>query len=153
VAISNADSATTADISLDLTTLDGTSTGMHGTVTIPSGGQLARFVNQIPGFESLATPFQGVLRISASNPVTITALRVRYNERGEVLAAMAPTVNEADSYFEAALRYSDFVFPIFADGGGYTTQFILYSGWTPGSSSGTLEFRTIAGTPYLLTVH
>ena len=42
-----------------------------------------------------------------------------------VLAAMAPTVNEADSYFEAALRYSDFVFPIFADGGGYTTQFIL----------------------------
>jgi len=152
IAISNADSFATTDVSMDITGLNGISNGFHGTLSIPPGGQVARFLNQIPGFESLPSSFQGVLRMSTSNPVTVMGLRMRYNERQEFLVTTSPPVSENDSYFDAALRYSDFVFPIFADGGGYTTQFILFSGWMPGATNGTFEFLTNTGTPYPITL-
>ena len=63
-----------------------------------------------------------------------------------------PVVNENDDYFTFVLRYSKFVFPHFAGGGGYATQFVLFSGWQPGSASGTLQFLTSAGDLFPLTL-
>jgi hypothetical protein len=152
IAISNAASLMPVRVSFDLTTLSGTSTDLHGTLDIPGGGQIARFLNQVPGLESLPFPFQGVLRISAPSAVTAIGLRARHNERGDFLVTTVPVINENDDYFNFVLRYSKFVFPHFADGDGYTTQFVLFSGWQAGSSSGTLQFLTTAGDPFPLTL-
>ena len=153
IAISNADSTIPVHVSLDLTTLDGTPRGLTGSLDIPAGGQTAKFLTQIPGFESLPTQFQGVLRISSpGSPVSVIGIRGRYNERGDFLDATIPAMNENDDYFAFSLRYSDFVFPDFADGAGYTTQFVLFSGWTAGSAAGTLQFLTNAGDAFPLTL-
>jgi hypothetical protein len=153
IAISNAESPLPVHVTLDLTGLAGLPPLLTGSLDIPAGGQTARFLNQIPGFESLPATFQGVLRISSpSSPVTVVGIRGRYNERGDFIEATIPAINENDSYFDLVLRYSDFVFPHFADGGGYTTQFVLFSGWTDGPDNGTVQFLTNAGAPFPLTL-
>jgi hypothetical protein len=140
LAIANPSGATSADVTLELTALDGRPTGLRGSFTIAPGGQTAKFLYEIPGFEGLPAAFQGVLRISASSPVTTVGLRARYNERREFLLTTLLVVNENDPYFDSILRFSNFVFPHFVDGDGYTTKFVLFSGWTPGVASGNLEF-------------
>ena len=152
IAISNVDSTSVVRVLLDLSTLDGAPSGFRGTVDIPAGGQIARFLNQVPGFESLPLTFQGVLRVSAPVPVATIGLRARYNERDEFLITTLPVANENDEYFRLVAQYSSFVFPHFVDGAGYTTQFVLFSGWTPGPASGTLEFLTNTGAPLSLTL-
>ena len=150
IAIANVSSAS-VHVSFDVTGLDGSSTGLRGDLDIPSGGQAAKFLKEIPGLALLPVPFQGVLRISApSASIAVIGLRGRNNERGEFLASTVPTVNENDQYFNSVLQYSPFVFPHFADGGGYSTQFVLFSGWNSGSASGSLEFFTPAGDVYPL---
>ena len=49
-----------------------------------NGCQVALFLNQVQGFESLVLSFQGVLRVStgSSSGISVVALRGRYNERG-----------------------------------------------------------------------
>jgi hypothetical protein len=148
IAIANPNSAPVR-VTLEVTNLDGSATSFRGTLDIPAGGQVARFLNEIAGFESLPIPFQGVLRMTASSgSIAVIGLRGRYNERGEFLASTLPTVNENDPYFNMVLQYAQFEFPHFADGGGYSTQFVLFSGWNSGGVSGTLEFLTPAGEPY-----
>lgn len=149
-AVSNAGSTIPVPVSFDLTNLDGTSTGLHGEIDIPAGGQIARFVTQIPGFEELAVPFQGVLHLSAPTDVSVIGLRGRYNVRSDFLMTTVPAVNQNDDYFNLSLRYSEFIFPHFVDGGGFTTQFVLFSGWTSGAVNGTLDFFTQDGKPFPL---
>jgi len=151
-AVSNVESTIPARVSFDLTNLDGTSTGLHGELVIPPGGQIASFVHEIPGLTTLPIPFQGVMRISAPLPVSVIGLRGLYNERGDFLVTTIPGVNANDEYFNLNLQYSDFVFPHFVNGGGYTTQFVLYSGWTPGFVSGTLDFFTQDGNTFPLSL-
>jgi hypothetical protein len=47
----------------------------------------------------------------------------------------------------------EWLFPHLADGGGYTTQFILFSGTAGQSSSGTLGFIDQSGQSSTLTVY
>jgi hypothetical protein len=150
VAIANASTTSPVRVSFEMTMLDGSPTGFRGDIDIPAGGQIARFLAEIPGFSALPVPFQGVLRISAASggSISVVGLRGRYNERAEFLASTIPTVNENDAYFSSVLQYSQFVFPHFADGAGYSTQFVLFSGWNAGATNGTLEFLTSAGEPY-----
>jgi hypothetical protein len=151
-AVSNAGSPVPVRVSFDVTTLDGVSMGLHDELVIPPGGQIASFVNEIPGLRTLPVPFQGVLRISAPIPVSVIGLRGRINERADFLLTTVPGVNENDDYFTQTLRNSNFVFPHFADGGGYTTQFVLYSGWEPGFANATLDFFTQEGNPLPLSL-
>jgi sugar lactone lactonase YvrE len=141
VAVANP-AATPATLTLTLTQLDGTPLGLTGTLTVPSQGQVARFLNQIPGFESLVLPFQGVLRLATESPsgISIVSLRVRYNERGDFLISTTPPIDEASPSTSAEL-----LFPHFVDSGGFTTQFILFSGLPGQSSSGTLRFFNTDG--------
>ena len=120
--------------------LDGTSTGLSGKLVIPGSGQRSLFLNQIPGFESLATPFQGVLRISSSNPnITVLGIRGRWNSRGDFIFTTTPATSEN------AAALTTLVFPHIVDGGGYTTQFITYSGTPAEPTTGRLQLFSQTG--------
>jgi len=145
LAIENPSSTDTATVTLELTNLAGDSTGMTSTLTVPPLGHTAAFMKQFPGLESIPYPFQGVVRISttSSSGVAVIGLRGNYNELNDFLITTSLPVNEATppSPVEA-------LFPHFADGNGYRTEFILFSGWSAGqASSGSLQFFSQSGAP------
>ena len=131
----------------ELLELDGTSTGLTGAVSVAGNGQTAQFLDQIAGLESLTTPFQGVLRVSttAGTGIAVVGLRIRYNARGEFLITTTTPVDES-----AAEVSSQLYFPHLADGGGFTTQFILLGGTTGDAREGNLQF--FGGTGESLTL-
>jgi hypothetical protein len=148
IAVANP-SATPVNVLFEVNTLNGASTNLTGTITIPANGQVAMFLNQVPGLTTLFNPFKGVLRVSTTAPggISVVGLRGRYNERGDFLIATTQPTIEADPPSTSAL-----FFPHFADGGGFTTQFILFNGSTDQSSSGNLQFYSQSGQPLSLTV-
>jgi hypothetical protein len=147
VAISNL-SASPITVNLELTNLDGTPNGSPTPVQIPGNGQVAKFIHE--AFPSLAFPFKGVLRISggASEGLSVVGLRTRTNERGDFLMTTTPPSNEGTPSSTAELD-----FPHLVNGGGYTTQFILFSGTAGQASSGNLKFLKQDGTAMSLTVN
>jgi hypothetical protein len=114
-----------ANVTLQLTTLTGANIAT-GSLLLAGRGQRALFLNEVPGFSSLPVPFQGVLRVStnAASGVSVIGLRGRNNERRDFLIATTPSVNESD----VSVSSTESFFPYLAEGGGYTTQFILLSG-------------------------
>jgi len=140
--------AAAASVSLELTGLDGASTGQIATVTVPGNGQIARFLHEI--FPSLSFPFKGILRISGGGAegLSVVGLRGRYNERGDFLVTTTPPTNESSPASGAEL-----LFPHLVNGGGYTTQFVLFSGTAGQASTGNLKFFKQDGTPLSLTVN
>jgi len=143
LAIANA-SSTPATVTFELTRLDGSSTGLTGSVTVPANGQKAMFANQIAGFGSLGnpgTPFQGLLRIVGSSAISVVGLRGRYNERGDFLITTTTPVDE-----NSTPPTTEMFFPHLADAGGYTTQFVLFSGSAGQSASGSLRLFSQSGT-------
>ena len=147
VAIANT-ASTAATVMLELTGLDGASAASPIPITVPGNGQIARFVHEF--FPTLALPFKGVLRISggASSGMSITGLRARYNERGDFLITTTPPSNESSAPTSAEL-----LFPHLVNGGGYTTQFILFSGSAGQSSNGNLRFFKQDGTAFNLNLN
>jgi len=138
VAVANT-SSNAVTVTLELSRIEGSSMGLTGTLSIPAGGQTAVFLNQVQGFDSLQTPFQGILRLSSAAPVFVTGLRGHTNERGDFLIAATPPVNEA------APPRAPLFFPHIADSGGYTTQFILFSAAPGSTSSGTMQLFNESG--------
>ncbi len=140
--VSNAGTST-ATVDLALTTLTGEPTGLSAQISVLPNGQVARFLKQIDGFEGLPVPFQGILRIttSATAGVTVAGLRGRYNERKDFLIATTSPVDE-----NASPVGTELVFPHLADGGGFTTQLILFDGGGTAATTGNLSFSTPAGT-------
>jgi hypothetical protein len=147
VAIANPGTAT-ASVVFELSTLSGASTGLTGSLSIPAGGQKGVFLSQIPGFSALTTPFRGVLRVSApsSQGISVIGIRGRYNERGDFLNTTTQPTDESRPPVGPQF------FPDFADGGGYTTQFILFNGGADQASSGSLRFFGQSGQPISLAV-
>jgi hypothetical protein len=146
IAVANVSSDPTT-VRFEATNLTGITTGLSGTATIPGNGQVALFLNQIQGLEDLLVPFQGIVRVSTESPagVSLIALRGRMNERKEFLiTTLAPAAENAPTTSEELL------FPHFADGGGYTTQFILFNG-SPGRwSTGMMRFFGQLGRPFIV---
>lgn len=138
IAISNA-TASNAVVTLELIPFENVQLRWPTRITIPANGQIATFLDQIDGFKNLPNSFRGVLRISGAE-VSVTGLRTRYNERNDFLISTTPPVNEMEP-----VSSNEVVFPHFADGGGYTTQFILFSAYPPQGSSGTLKFYDRGG--------
>ena len=144
-AVANA-SSSAGTVTFDLYTAAGISTGLTKTLPIAAFGQNAQFLSDI--FPGLTLPFQGVLRVTTSTPaISVVALRIRYNERGEFLMTTTPPSNEA-----AAATSAEFDFPHILNGGGFTTQFILFIGTTGQTSNGNLQFFKSDGTQFSLTV-
>jgi hypothetical protein len=112
--------------------------GLTTTLSLPANGQTSLFLNEIQAFASLPSPFQGVLRITSGSPVAVTGLRGHTNERGDfLLTTTSPTDESATS------TAIELFFPHFAEGGGYSMQFILFGR----STSGTMYFFNSFGDP------
>jgi len=88
------------------------------------------------------------LRISTTSPngISVIGLRGRYNERRDFLLATTPAVNE-----RLPIPQGETLFPYIAEGGGYTTQFILSSAGGQ-TSSGWLRFYDLSGLPLDLSL-
>jgi hypothetical protein len=147
VAVAN-HGTSTASVVFELHTLSGASTGLTGSLSIPAGGQTGVFLSQIPGFGTLPTPFRGVLRVSTSSSggISVIGIRGRYNERRDFLITTTQPTDEGRP--PAGPQF----FPHFADGGGYTTEFILFNGGADQASSGSLRFFAQSGQPFSLAV-
>jgi NHL repeat len=145
VAITNP-SPGAAQVSLQLIPAGG-GTIIRGNLSIPPNGQVAKFLSEIPGLESLPSEFQGVLRVSSVSPISVVGLRGRYNERADFLMSAAAAVD--DSAFPGS---QPSFFPHFVFGGGFTTQFILLGPQTGTTSSGILQFFSDSGIPLDLPV-
>jgi hypothetical protein len=126
-----------ANVTVEAVQLNGTSTGMTSTFTIPATGELTKFADDI--FPSLSS-FRGILRVSSNTTVAVLGVRGRINERKEFLVATLPIVQETTQGSSAEQD-----FPDIADAGGYTTQFVLIEAVTGQTSIGTVGFRTTGG--------
>jgi hypothetical protein len=125
----------TAQVTFELTKLDGTALGLVGSLDIPASGQRSIFLDEIPGFETLPQPFEGILRISSPNEAGISVLGVRgtTNERSDFLITTTPATDEN------ALPIKQVGFPHFVDGSGYSTRFITFSGTPSQPATGNLQ--------------
>jgi TonB family protein len=120
IAVTNL-SASPATVTFEQSGLDGSAIA-SASIVIPGNGQISKFLRDV--FASLPSSLQGVLRISAPQPgVSVVGLRGRYNERGEFLITTTPPASET----APTSLISSYVFPEVANGGGYTTQFLLFS--------------------------
>lgn len=147
VAIANLAQAAAA-VTFELTSLAG-EPGPSGSTVVPAQGQVALFLTQVQGLGSLPMPFRGVLALStsATGAIAVAGLRGRVNERGDFLMTTTPPWREADP-----LPAAEMLFPHLVDAGGYTTQFVLFSGAQGQSSSGMLRFVAQSGWPLGLWV-
>jgi hypothetical protein len=132
LAIANTSPQSTTVI-VEVKNLDG-NTGLIGVLPIPGNGQKSLFLNQIPGIQSLLTPFRGMLQLTSFAPVTMVGLRARYNERNDLLITTTPPGAE-----DIPPPASGLYFPHFADAAGYSTQFVLFSAQPGQRPSGTFQ--------------
>jgi hypothetical protein len=151
VAIANP-TAVAGTVTLTLTDLNGVQIAeTNPPLTLPASGQIVGFIDQlIPALAGQTV--QGVLRITTNlSSISVAGLRGRYNERLPVadflITTTPPTLENGTS--SAAER----LFPHLANGGGYTTQFILFSGTSGQTSGGTLRFVKPDGTPLDLNIN
>jgi hypothetical protein len=135
-------------VAFDLSNMDGSYTGLSGLLTIPEYGQCALFLDEVPGFEALPKPFKGFVRISTADGVDIAVigLRGRLNERSDFIVTTTAPTNENDP------SQPEIVFPHIVDGGGFTTEFVLYSGTPEEPAKGTLSLHTQSGTASAITL-
>ena len=130
-------SATRVSVQMSLMNLDGTSTGLSNSVSISAGGQTSKLITDL--FPQLPSTFKGFLRLTTSSPIVVMSTRDRYNERGDLL------LTDTRPYNESTPPLAEIEFPIFVNGGGYSTQLVLLS---TGSSrqSGSLYLVVQDGT-------
>ena len=111
-----------------------------------ASGHVARFIDEF--FHTLTTPFSGILRIASTVPDTAAVgLRLAINQRYDILVTTTPPVDE-----NVAPTPSGRLFLHFVDSGGWTTQFILFSGFTGQPASGVIRFTGQDGQPLELSV-
>ena len=140
-------SPTAATVTFELTTAAGAlfGQGFVSTLTIPAFGHAARFLEELFPFQVF--PFQGVLRITAgTSQVIVTGFRTRSNERGDFLMTTVPVTTEL-----IPAPIGELVFPHVVNLGGFTSQFVLFSGTLSQPGLGTVRFFTQNGQPLILT--
>jgi len=116
----------------------------RGTTTLPPTKHIAAYVDQIQALTStfvLPPDFAenkrfGTLQISSPEPISVVALRLVVNQRGETLITTTARADRA-----AALSYNPLVFPHFAAGRGYTYQVVLVN-TSDNVESGEVRFWT-----------
>jgi len=145
VAIANPSSAAIT-VSLQPTTSQGMPVRTEpdvASLTIPPRGHRAVFLDEL--FNPLyQLPTSGVFRIWTDSPegISVTGVRGRYNERGDFLITTISPAPESPS-----ATPSPIYFPHIVEGGGYTTQIIVF-GDTPGlGTSGKVRYFSQSGAP------
>ena len=131
-------------VTLEVTHLDGSLAVPPETLALPPSGQIARFLDEI---FALPDNFSGVVRVTSTAEVAIVGLRLRVNEREELKVTTTPPFDET-----GPATTTETFFPHIVDSGGWSTQFILFSGTAGQASSGTLRFIDASGQPLDLTI-
>jgi len=133
-----------ADVAVSLTDLDGNIIAT-GLLPVPPSGQRSLFLNEVFDDVTLPNPFKGVFRVATTNDqqIAVITLRSRTNERGDFLLTTTPPVNEHST----ATAFEAF-FPHLVDGGGWSTQAVLFSGIAGQSANGLLRFFGVDGQPF-----
>ncbi len=146
IAVSNLGSSA-GSITFELYGLDGSFTGQTASRQIAGNGQVALFFHELFPAPVVQYPFRGIVRIVSSGPeISAVGLRGRYNERREFLITTTPPSRETGTASTAEM-----VFPHIVDSGGYTTQFVLYSGISGQTSGGNLNLFSQTGQALVLT--
>jgi hypothetical protein len=92
---------------------------------------------------------EGILRITTTvSNISVVGLRLRINERNHSLMTTTPPTLEG-----SVPTTGEQLFPHLVNGGGWTTQFILFSGTTAQSSGGALSFVNPDGTTMQLNIN
>jgi Leucine-rich repeat (LRR) protein len=120
-----------------------------GTGSLAKGAHIAKYVQELPqlapGFQvpdSFPTSIQfGTLDLSSNQPLSVVALRLTTNQRGETLLSTTPVADLARPSPTGPLY-----FPQLADGGGYTTTIILFN-TSNAAESGRVSLFNNAGGP------
>src|SRR5262249_57602655 len=117
----------------ELRNMNGATAGAPVLRDLPGLGHVAQFLDEF--FPGLPDSFKGILRIStvSSAGVSVVGLRGEYNERGEFLMSTTPPISEMHS---SVVR--ELILPHLVDGGGYTTDFIVFNGAGAQLSTGSL---------------
>jgi hypothetical protein len=149
VALANPSSTAAATVRLDLLNFTG---GLQAStsVQLPPKGQLASLLTDLPGFGSVPQTFQGVLKVTvlSGSGITATGFRDSYNTNGSLLATTTgPLVENAGVPGLGLL-----VFPHIAEGGGYTTRFIIVGSSSGPGNAGVLSFFNDTGAPVNLVL-
>jgi cyclophilin family peptidyl-prolyl cis-trans isomerase len=139
--------AATSNITYTLRNIQGgTVASGHG--TLGAGMHRARFLNQLQDLASdfaLPATFSitrwGSLEITADQPISITALRMTINQRGDSLYTTVPVADLTQT-----LTATPVFFPHAVDGDGYISTFVLLNTSTA-IEAGTLRFSGDDGAP------
>jgi len=139
----------TATITATLRGLDGKQVFATGTGILAQGNHVAKYVNQLGDFLSgfsipasfpVSTGF-GILELTSTQPLSVVALRLTTNQRGDTLLTTTPVAVRT-----TVLTTLPIYFPHLVDGGGYTTTVMLMN--TSGVvESGTMELYANDGSP------
>jgi hypothetical protein len=121
------------NVGLSLTDLNGRGAGLGAGLVIPPLGQFAKFLTDIPGFETTPFPFRGVLEVAVGVDERICVLGFygHYNDRLDFLlnTAIARNMNIESPSTDT----SQSVFPLLLNGGGFTTESVLLGGGLRGN--------------------
>jgi hypothetical protein len=113
---------------------------------LPGYGHFSLFLAQL--FQGLPNTFKGILRVSTQSAgISVVGLRSHYNERGDFLITTTPPSVE-----NAAQSSTELVLPHLPDGGGYTTEFVLFSTAPGQATSGSLLLFQQSGQPFPVTL-
>ncbi len=127
-------------VTLELTRLDGSLVAVTERV-VPASGQQAIFLNDAFASDVLPSPLKGVLKVSSLDTIAVVGLRSRMNERENALMTAMKATNEAGVTTTAELFFQ------LVDGGGWTTQTILFSGHAGQVTTGIMRFFAMDGSP------
>ncbi|MDD5544137.1 MAG: SBBP repeat-containing protein [Acidobacteriia bacterium] len=143
----------TANANLRFTLRDGTgATLSSGRAALAAGNHRALYIDQLnqwaPDFilpANFGTAIQfGTLTITSDQAVSVVALRMTVNQRGETLLTTTPVADTTSASSNASLYL-----PQVADGGGFTTTIILLN-TTSSVETGTLRLFNNDGSPLLV---
>jgi len=134
VAIANPN-ATPVTANLELTNSAGIVLGRTSLV-LPAFGQTSALLDVL--LTNVLTSYEGTLRVltDGASTLSVVALRRRINERGDLLFSAYAAAIEGVSLPAYV--------PHFATGGGFSTQFVLFSA-SPEPASGTFQFFDPSG--------
>jgi photosystem II stability/assembly factor-like uncharacterized protein len=117
-----------------------------GQGTLAAGNHVAKFINQLKEVASgfaLPSDFQfGSLDIASDQPLSVIALRMTTNQRGEAFFTTTSVVDR-----NQPLTNTPIYFPQLADGGGWTTALILLN-TSSSTENGIIDIFDNDGLPF-----
>lgn len=109
--------ASAAQIRMTAYNLNGSLALPTQTLTLAAGAYQAAFFDEL--LPSLPNNFEGIFTVESSVPVAFLTLRGGFNSAGEFLMTTMPLIDPSQA------PPTPIYFPHLADGGGYTTEFLL----------------------------